>query len=55
MCHNKNVLYDSNLLVSVSKFGIGTAKNLWYRIGVVSIRKSWHRPSLVKISDPEKI
>ena len=34
MCHNKN---DSNLLVSVSKFGIDTTKNRWYRIGIVSI------------------
>ena len=48
MCHNKNVLYDSNLLVSVSKFGIDTTKNSWCRIGIVSIRKSWYRPSLVR-------
>ena len=32
MSHNKNVLYGSNLLVSVSKFGIDTTKNQWYRI-----------------------
>ena len=30
-------LYDSNLLVSVSKFGIDTTKNRWYRIGIVSV------------------
>ena len=27
MSHNKSVLYGSNLLVSVSKFGIDTTKN----------------------------
>ena len=32
MSHNKNVLHGSNLLVSVSKFGIDTTKNQWYRI-----------------------
>ena len=26
-----------NLLVSVSKFGIDTTKNRWYRIGIVSL------------------
>ena len=40
------MLYDSNLLVSVSKFGIDTTKNRWCRIGIVSVRKSWYRPSL---------
>ena len=34
MCHNKNVLYVSNLLVSVSKFGIDTTKNRWYHVSV---------------------
>ena len=48
MCRNKNVLYVSNLLVSVSTFGI--TKNRWYRIGVVSIWKSWCRPSLPQAS-----
>ena len=37
LCHNKTVLYGFNLLVSVSKFGIATTKNRWYRIGTVSI------------------
>ena len=37
MCHNKNVLCNSNLPVSVSKFGIDTTKNRWYRIGIVSV------------------
>ena len=32
MCHNKIVLYGSNVLVSVSKFHIDTTKNPWYRI-----------------------
>ena len=40
MCHNKNALYDSNLLVSVSKFGIDTTKNRWYRIGIARIGKA---------------
>ena len=31
------VLYGSNLLVSVSKFGIDTTKNPWYPIGIISI------------------
>ena len=33
LCHNKTVLHGLNLLVSVSKFGIDTTKNHWYRIG----------------------
>ena len=37
-CVTKNVLYVSNLLVSVSKFGIDTTKNHWYRIVSVSHR-----------------
>ena len=36
-CLNKTVPDGLNLLVSVSKFGIDTTKNAWYRIGVVSI------------------
>ena len=36
-----------NLLVLVSKFGIDTTKNPWYRIGIVSILKSWYRPYLI--------
>ena len=32
LCHNKTVLDISNLLVLVSKFGIDTTKNRWYRI-----------------------
>ena len=35
--HNKTVLDGWNLLVSVSKFGIDTTKNPWYRIGIVWI------------------
>ena len=30
----KNVLYVSNVLVSISIFGIDTTKNRWYRIGI---------------------
>ena len=37
LCHNKTVLDSLNLLVSVSKFGIDTTKNPWYRIGIVWI------------------
>ena len=37
LCHNRTVLDGLNLLVSVSKFGIDTTKNRWYRIGIVSI------------------
>ena len=37
LCHNKTVLDGLNLLASVSKFGIDTTKNRWYRIGIVSI------------------
>ena len=37
LCHNKTVLDGLNLVVSVSKFGIDTTKNRWYRIGIVSI------------------
>ena len=40
MCHNKNVLCDSNLLVSVSKFGIDTTKNRWYRIASYRFEKA---------------
>ena len=47
--HFGTVLYGSNLLVSISKFGIDTTKNRWYRIGIVPIFKSWYRPSLVCI------
>ena len=50
LCHNKTVLDGLNLLVSVSKFGIDTTKNPWYRIGIVSIYKSWYRPSLLAIA-----
>ena len=32
LCHNKTVLDGLTLLVSVSKFGIDTARNRWYRI-----------------------
>ena len=32
MCHNKIVLYGSNLLAPVLKFGIDTTKNPWYHI-----------------------
>ena len=32
LCRNKIVLDGLNLLVSVSKFGIDTTKNRWYRI-----------------------
>ena len=46
MSHNKTLLDGSYLMVSVSKFGIDTTENPWYRIGIVSIRKSWYRPSL---------
>ena len=31
LCHNKTVLDGLNLVVSVSKFGIDTTKNRWYR------------------------
>ena len=41
----KTVLDGLNLLVSLSKFGIVTTKNRWYRIGIASILKSWYRPS----------
>ena len=34
LCRNKTVLDGLNLLVSVSKFGIDTTKNRWYRIGI---------------------
>ena len=37
LCRNKTVVDGLNLLVSVSKFGIDTTKNRWYRIGIVSI------------------
>ena len=37
LCHNKTMLNGLNLLVSVSKFGIDTIKNRYYRIGIVSI------------------
>ena len=47
MSHNKTLLDGSYLMVSVSKFGIDTTENPWYRIGIVSIRKSWYRPSLL--------
>ena len=42
MSHNKTLLDGSYLMVSVSKFGIDTTEIL----GIVSIRKSWYRPSL---------
>ena len=42
----KDVLYVSNLLVSVSIFGMDTTKNRWYRIGIVIDLKSRYRPSL---------
>ena len=37
MCHNNTLLDGSYILVSVSKFGINTTENPWYRIGIVSI------------------
>ena len=33
LCH-KTVLNGLNLLVSVSKFGVHTTENRWYRIGI---------------------
>ena len=50
-CVNKTVPDGLNLLVSVSKFGIDTTKNPWYRIGIVSILKSWYRPYLIFLSN----
>ena len=53
MYHNKNVLYDSNLLVSVSKFGIDTTKNRWYRIGIIPVSHRFEKAGIAHPYQPE--
>ena len=62
ICHKPCIARRSNLMVSVSKFGIDTTKNPWYRVDlkklvspIPSLRKVGFRKSLISSTvAPEK-